>query len=113
MTRWQRSRSASMHPTIGAKLVCDCPRISAALNIIDEQGRLFGRVNVAYATTGTIAKQSGVDVWNLVLLLQAGIRIDVIETAAELSTIIGELEYRDNYRSSDADWGVLFERFYR
>jgi len=61
------------------------------------------------AHVGTVAKQRGVDVWDLALLLQAGIRIDVIETAAELSTIIGEMERRDNYRFSDADWDALFD----
>jgi predicted nucleic acid-binding protein len=63
------------------------------------------------ARVGTVANQRGVDVWDLALLLQAGIRIDVIETAAELSTIIEELERRDNYRFSDADRDALFETF--
>ena len=63
------------------------------------------------AHVGTVAKQRGVDVWDLALLIQAGIRIDVIETAAELSTIIDELKRRDNYRFSDADRDALFDTF--
>jgi predicted nucleic acid-binding protein len=61
------------------------------------------------AHAGTRGTQLGVEVWDLVLLVQAAIHRHVITTSEELSTLIEELRERDGYRFSDADRSSLFE----
>lgn len=61
------------------------------------------------AHVGKRGQQLGVEVWDLVLFLQAAIHYDVIDTTAELSTLVDELRDRDGYRFSEADRNSLFE----
>ena len=61
------------------------------------------------AHVGTRGQQLGVEVWDLVLFLQAAIHRDVIATSEELSTLVDELRERDGYRFSEADRNSLFE----
>lgn len=63
------------------------------------------------AHVGTVARQHGVDVWDLALFLGAGVRTDAIETADELSTMLDDLRRRDNYRLSDDDVDALIDQF--
>lgn len=58
---------------------------------------------------GTVAQQESVDVWDLVLLLQACIRVEVITDHDELSAIIEALARKDNYQFHEDDRNVLFE----
>ena len=61
------------------------------------------------AHVGTPGKQLDVEVWDLVLLLQAAIHRDVIATSEGLSTLVDELREQDGYRFSEADRNSLFE----
>lgn len=61
------------------------------------------------AHVGTRGAQIGVEVWDLVLLLQAAIHCDAISTTEELSTPVAELRDRDGYRFSEADRNTLLE----
>ena len=61
------------------------------------------------AHVGTRGQQLGVEVWDLVLLLQAAIHCDVIATTEELSRLVEELRERDGYRFSEDDRDSLFE----
>ena len=61
------------------------------------------------AHVGTRGQQLGVEVWDLVLLLQAAIHRNVIATSEEVSTLVDELRERDGYRFSEADRNSLFE----
>jgi predicted nucleic acid-binding protein len=61
------------------------------------------------AHVGTRGKQLDVEVWDLVLLLQAAIHRDVIATSEGLSTLVDELREQDGYRFSEADRNSLFE----
>lgn len=61
------------------------------------------------AHVGTRGEQLGVEIWDLVLLLQAAIHCDVIATTEALSTLIAELRERDGYRFSEDDRNALFE----
>lgn len=63
------------------------------------------------AHVGTVGRQRDVDVWDLPLLLQAAIRLDVISTAEELSMIVDDLRRRDGYRFAADDEAALFEEF--
>lgn len=63
------------------------------------------------AHVGTVGRQHDIEVWDLVLLLQAAIRRGVITSRAELSTLVDDLQARDNYRFSTADEQALFETF--
>mgnify|MGYP002760190766 CR=1 FL=1 len=63
------------------------------------------------AHVGTVGRQHDIEVWDLVLLLQAAIRRGVLTSRAELSTLVDDLQARDNYRFSTADEQALFETF--
>jgi len=65
------------------------------------------------AHVGTRGRQLDVEMWDLVLLLQAGVHCDVIATAEELSTLVEELRERDGYRFSEEDRNALFETIER
>ncbi len=56
---------------------------------------------------GTVAQQESVNVWDLVLLLQACIRFEVITGRDELSAIIEALAQKDNYQFSEDDRAAL------
>jgi predicted nucleic acid-binding protein len=60
------------------------------------------------AHVGTRGQRLGVEIWDLVLLLQAAIHRDVIATTEELSTLVEELGERDGYRFSETDRNSLF-----
>lgn len=57
-----------------------------------------------------VASQNEVEVWDLKLLLEAGLYHGRIETEAELAEIINALQEKDNYRFSSADREDLFNR---
>ena len=61
------------------------------------------------AHVDTRGQQLDVEVWDLVLLLQAAIHCDVIATSEGLSTLVDDLREQDAYRSSEADRNLLFE----
>ncbi|WP_199243377.1 hypothetical protein [Halopenitus persicus] len=61
------------------------------------------------AHVGTRGQQRGVEIWDLVLLLQAAIHCDVIATTEELSTLVADLREEDGYRFSETDRNALFE----
>ena len=63
------------------------------------------------AHVGTVAQQRGVDVWDLVLFLEASIRLDAIKSPDDLSTFLEDLRRADNYRFSEADTDALFDEF--
>ena len=63
------------------------------------------------AHVGTVAQQRDVDVWDLVLFLEATIRLDAIKSPDDLSTLLEDLRRADNYRFSDADTDALFDEF--
>ena len=71
--------------------------------------RRDGRLVTDDAHVGTRGQQLGVEVWDLVLLLQAAIHCDVIATTEELSRLVEELRERDGYRFSEDDRDSLFE----
>lgn len=60
------------------------------------------------AHVGTRGHQLDVDIWDLVLLLQAAIHCDVVTTNEEVATLIEALRKRDGYRFSDDDRESLF-----
>ena len=63
------------------------------------------------AHVGTVAQQESVEVWDLVLLLQAAIRVGAIADSQELTTVIEALAQQDNYQFSVADRHVLFDQW--
>lgn len=60
---------------------------------------------------GTIGKQHGVAVWDLVLVLQAAIQCGEISDPQELSDLIEDLQTADGYRFATDDKASLFEQF--
>ena len=58
---------------------------------------------------GTVAEHESVDVSDLVLLLQACVRFEVIAGRDELSAIIEALSQMDNYQFREDDRDVLLE----
>ncbi|MBB6091084.1 putative nucleic acid-binding protein [Halobacterium salinarum] len=60
------------------------------------------------AHVGTRGQQLGVEVWDLMLLLQAAIHCDEITTNQELAALIDALQNQDGYRFSDDDRDALF-----
>lgn len=59
---------------------------------------------------GEMASQRGIEVWDLKLLLEATIVEGVVESEAEIETIIDELREKDGYRFSDDDRRDLLDR---
>ncbi len=60
---------------------------------------------------GTVAQQLSVEVWDLVLLLQAAIRVGAIADSQELTTVLDALAQKDNYQFSDEDRHALFDQW--
>ncbi len=60
---------------------------------------------------GTVAQQLSVEVWDLVLLLQAAIRVGAIADSQELTTVLDALAQKDNYQFSDNDRNALFDQW--
>ncbi len=60
------------------------------------------------AHVGTVGQQNDIEVWDLTLVLKAAIRTDVIADSEDLTTIIEELQRRDNYRFTAADRNALY-----
>ena len=60
---------------------------------------------------GEMAKQRGVEVWDLKLLVEACIHTEIIKKEEELENLIKDLEKKDNYRFSEKDRKDLRERF--
>lgn len=60
---------------------------------------------------GEMAKQRGVEVWDLKLLVEACIHTEIIKKEEELENLIKDLEKKDNYRFSERDRKDLRERF--
>lgn len=60
---------------------------------------------------GEIARQRGVDVWDLLLLLQTGVRHNEIADRDELERLLSNLEERDSYRFPPRDEATLFDEF--
>lgn len=58
---------------------------------------------------GTRAAQRDVEVWDLVVLLQAAIQRGCIETTDELSTVLDTLQAKDGYRFAAEDRNALFD----
>lgn len=63
------------------------------------------------AHVGTIGQQQGVEVWDLVLLLEAGVQVGYIESVDALSQVINELRRNDGYRFASEDEERLFALF--
>lgn len=63
------------------------------------------------AHVGTVGQQHGIEVWDLVLLLEAAIRTERIATANELSQVMADLRQTDGYRFASEDEETLFESF--
>ena len=61
------------------------------------------------AHVGTCGQQLGVEIWDLVLFLQAAIHRDMITTTTELSALVDALREQDGYQFSDPDRKSLFE----
>lgn len=60
---------------------------------------------------GTVARDRGIDVWDLPLLIQAGISGGAISDEDELGVILHDLEERDSYRFSSDVESRLYEAF--
>lgn len=63
------------------------------------------------AHAGTIARQRGVEAWDLVTLIRGGIRANEIANAKELESLLDALQREDNYRFTETDRQFLFEPF--
>lgn len=59
---------------------------------------------------GEIAAQRGIEVWDLKLLLEAAIYLDMIEARSELDSLIKALRQNDHYRFSEQDKQDLYNR---
>jgi len=59
---------------------------------------------------GEIASQNGIDVWDLLLFLEACIHRNLIETEGELDTVLEDLRKKDFYRFSADDRDRLYRR---
>lgn len=63
------------------------------------------------AHVGTIGQQREVAVWDLVLLLEAAVRVEYIESVGEMRTIVEDLRENDGYQFADEDKKILFSLF--
>lgn len=59
---------------------------------------------------GEMASQRGIKVWDLKLLLEATIVEGIVESKAEIETVIHELREEDGYRFSENDRRDLLDR---